>query len=218
MKHMPIYSNIAPLLLATFAPVVLAQCPVTSDTATYPNQPMTYPMTSNRYAVQYQLGGTGAWTNAQVYISYYGATNSSPYVSLSDYPPAGPGTAVALRVTKLWGSHFPAQVSARPTIKGIQVSAVSGSTVQLSTNTSASFAGDQFILWWNVSSQESAAIQGLAVFLNPPYAPPAGSNVKAIAAPADLTGNLSQFDTLAFQGTVAVGGTGEHAFVVPANK
>jgi len=227
MKHTPIYSNIAPLLLTTFASVVSAQCPVTSDTATYPSQPMTYPMTSNRYAVQYQLGGSGIWTSAQVYISYYGATNSSPYVSLSDYPadtsmsfvniPAGPSTAVALRVTKLWGSNFPAQVSARPSAKEIQVSSVSGSTVQLSTDTSASFAGDQFILWWNVSSQESAAIQGLAVFLNPQYTPPAGSNVKTIAAPADLTGDLSQFDTLAFQGTVAVGGTGEHAFVVPAN-
>jgi len=195
--------------------------------ATYPSPAATYPMTSDRYDVEYQLGNSGTWTSAQVYISYYGATNSSPFQSFTHYTldtsmsfvsiPAGPSTAVALRVTKLWGSNFPAQVSVRPTAKGIPVSSVSGNTVQLSTTTSASFAGDQFILWWNVSAQESAAIQGLAIFLNPPYTPPTGSNVKTVAAPADLTGDLSSFDTLAFQGAVAVEGTGDKAFVVPAN-
>jgi len=188
-------------------------------------------MTSDRYAVEYQLGGSGAsagtWTSAQVYISYYGATNSSPFLGYAGYTldtsmsfvsiPANANTTVALRVTKLWGSNFPAQVSVRPTAKGIQVSPVSGNTVQLSTNTSAGFAGDQFILWWNVSAKESAAVQGLAIFLNPPYTAPTGSNVKTVAAPADLTGDLSNFDTLAFQGTVAVGGTGDQAFLVPAN-
>ncbi|HYW48457.1 MAG TPA: hypothetical protein VE959_36680 [Bryobacteraceae bacterium] len=221
------HHGIVPPLLAAFASIASAQCPLIDNAATYPNPPSTYPMTSNRYSVQYQLGTSGTWTNAQVYISYYGATNSSPFLNYSRYSldtsmsfvsiPAGASTAVALRVTKLWGSNFPAQVTVRPSVKGIQVNSVSGGTVQLSTNTSASFAGDQFILWWNVGSQENSAIQGLALFLNPPYTPPAGSNVKTIAAPTDLTGDLSHFDTLAFQGAVAVGGTGDQAFVVPAN-
>ena len=78
---------ISPLLLAAFVSVALAQeCPVTTDVATYPAQPLVYPMTSNRYAVQYQLGGSGAFTAAQVYISYYGGTTSSPYIKASQYP------------------------------------------------------------------------------------------------------------------------------------
>src|ERR1035437_8189794 len=43
-------------------------------------------MTSNRYAVQYQLAGGGIWTNAQVYIGYYGGGHSSPYINASRYP------------------------------------------------------------------------------------------------------------------------------------
>jgi hypothetical protein len=72
-------------------------------------------MTSNRYGVQYKLG-SGDWTDARVYISYYGGTTSSPYVKASNYPadnsmsfasiPAGAGTAVGLCVTKLFGSAF----------------------------------------------------------------------------------------------------------------
>jgi hypothetical protein len=38
------------LSLAAGAPAAFAQCPVESDAATYPMQPLTYPMTSNRYA------------------------------------------------------------------------------------------------------------------------------------------------------------------------
>jgi hypothetical protein len=70
------------LLLGALAADASAQdCPVTTDVGTYPATPLTYPMTSNRYAVQYQLAGAGTWTNAQVYISYYGGTNSSPYIT-----------------------------------------------------------------------------------------------------------------------------------------
>ena len=108
-------------------------------------------------------------------------------------------------------------MSVRPKAKGIQISSVSATTVQLSTTTSADFAGDQFVLWWNGDTQASSTIQGLAVFLNPPYSGPTGSNVKTIVAPADLTGDLSHFDTLDFEGTVAFASTGAQAFIVPAN-
>jgi uncharacterized protein (TIGR03437 family) len=219
-----------PMLLAAAASVALAQeCPVVDAYETDPKTPLTYPMTSNRYAVQYQVGGSGTWTNAQVYISYFGGTLATPFLSYAGYTmdtsmsfasiPVSPGSAVALRVTKLWGSNFPAisQISVRPRVKGIQVSSVSPTTVQLSTTTSASFAGDQFILYWNGDKQESGRIQGLALFLDPPYTKPTGSNVKTIAAPADLAGDLSSFDTLDFEGTVAVGSTGARTFIVPAN-
>jgi hypothetical protein len=221
------------LVMASTAMTALAQqshpCPETSNAVTYPNQPLTYPMTSNRYAVQYQLGGAGTWTNAQVYISYYGGSNSSPYVNASGYPadesmsfvsiPAGASTAVAIRVSKIWGSNFPAisQMSVRPNAKGIQIGSVSATTVQLGTTTAADFAGDQFVLWWNGGPQQSSSIQGLAIFLDPPYVRPTGSSVKVVATPADLTGDLSTFDTLDIEGTVAVGGTGDQAFIVPAN-
>jgi len=218
------------LLLFAYASVALAQnCPVTTDVATYPNPPLTYPMTSDRYAVQYQLGGSGTFTNAQVYISYYGGTNSSPYIKASAYPadeslsfvsiPASAGVAVAIRVTKTFGGNFPAigQMSVRPAAKGVQIASVSPTVVQLSLTTSATFNGDQFILYWNGTATASGAIQGLAVFLNPPYTRPTGSNVKVVGAPADLSGDLSAFDTLDIEGTVSVASTGALAFIVPAN-
>jgi uncharacterized protein (TIGR03437 family) len=215
--------------LLLVAPVALAQCPVVDPFETDPSSPLTYPMTSDRYAVQYQLGGSGTWTNAQVYISYYGGTLASPFLSYAGYTkdtsmsyvsiPAAAGTSVALRVTKTFGTPFPAidQVSVRPRVKGIQVSSVSANTVQLSTSTAADFAGDQFILWWEGNSMQSSAIQGLAFFLDPPYTRPTGSNVKVVATPADLSGDLSAFDTLDIEGTVAVASTGAVAFVVPVN-
>jgi uncharacterized protein (TIGR03437 family) len=221
--------GIAPLLLTAFASLAFPQaCPTTTEVAAYPNPPLTYPMTSNRYAVQYQLGGSGTWTNALVYISYYGGSNSSPHVqgiysadeSMSFVSiPAAASTAVAIRVTKIFGTNFPAlsQMSVRPKVKGIQLSPVNATTVQLSTTTAADFAGDQFVLWWNGNSQESSTIQGLGIFLDPPYTRPTGSNVKIVSAPADLSGNLSTFDTLDIEGTVAVASTGAAAFVVPAN-
>jgi uncharacterized protein (TIGR03437 family) len=221
---------ILPLLLAVCSPASFAQdCPVTTDAATYPTPPLTYPMTSNRYAVQYQLGGSGPFTNAQVYISYYGGSNSSPYINASRYPadeslsfvsiPASVSTAVAIRVTKIFGINFPAigQMSVRPQQKGIQISSVSPTVVQLSTTTAANFAGDQFILYWNGDSQASGIIQGLSIFLDPPYTRPTGANVKIVTAPADLTASLASFDTLDIEGTVAVASTGAVAFVVPAN-
>jgi uncharacterized protein (TIGR03437 family) len=223
------------LLLATFASVCFAQlipgppaCAVVDKDATYRTPPLTYPMTSDRYSVQYQLG-SGNWTDVKVYISYYGGTNASPFRSGSGYVadtsmsfasiPAAANTAVALRVTKLWGTAFPAinHVSVRPHAKGIHVDSASGNLVQLSTATAANFAGDQFVLWWDGDAQQSSSIQGLVFFLNPPYAKPTGGNVKVIATPADLTGDLSHFDTLDFEGTVAIGSTGAQAFVVPAN-
>jgi hypothetical protein len=108
-------------------------------------------------------------------------------------------------------------MSVRPAAKGIQISSVSSTVVQLSTTTAADFEGDQFILMWNGTATESGAIQQLGIFLNPPYTRPTGSNVKVMAAPADLTGDLSTFDTLDIEGTVAVASTGAVAFVVPAN-
>ena len=224
------------LLLSSFASAEFAQlitptpaCAVVNKDATYPNTPLVYPMTSDRYSVQYQIGGSGTWTDVKVYISYYGGTNASPFRSSSGYAsdtsmsfasiPASPSSAVSLRVTKLFGAAFPGvnHVSVRPTAKGIHVDSVSGSLVQISTNTAANFAGDQFLLWWDGDAKQSSAIEGLVFFLNPPYVKPTGSNVKVIAAPADLTGDLSHFDTLDFEGTVAVASTGAQAFVVPAN-
>jgi len=220
---------IVPLLLAPLATAASAQqCPVTREAATYPDPPLTYPMISNRYAVQYKLD-RGDWTDAQVHISYYGGTKASPYLASSHYPPdtsmsfasipTGASTTVALRITKLWGSTFPEinRVSIRPRAKGIQVESVSSRTVQLSTKTATDFAGDQFILWWDGDTHESAGIQGLAFFLDPPYDRPTGRNVKAVAVPADLTGDLSSFDTLDFEGTVAIESTGAKAFIVPAH-
>jgi uncharacterized protein (TIGR03437 family) len=204
-------------------------CAVADKNSTYRAPPLTYPMTSDRYAVQYQLGGSGTWTTAQVYISYYGGTNASPNRSFSAYVadtsmsfvsiPAAANTTVALRVTKLFGSAFPAinQVSVRPKAKKIHVDSVSGSLAQISTTTAANFAGDQFLLWWAGDSQQSSSIQSLVFFLNPPYVKPTGSKVEVFSAPGDLTANLASFDTLDFEGTLAVDSTGAQAFVVPAN-
>jgi hypothetical protein len=73
--------SLVALLIAVFASVAAAQeCPATDaadKVAVYPSTPLNYPMTSDRYAVQYKVNG-GAWTDAQVYISVYGGTNSSP--------------------------------------------------------------------------------------------------------------------------------------------
>ena len=215
------------LLCAGLISVARAQCTVNTPGETLPATPLTYPMTSNRYAVQYKAGG-GRWTDAQVYITYYGATNSSPFFNFSGYSletsmsfvsiPAGPKTKVKLRVTKLFSSPFTSsdQVSVRPSAKGIAASTQGDGTVLITRKTSSDFAGEQFILWWNRAT-EGGGIEGLAFFLNPPYERPAGSNVKMIASPGDLAGDLSHFDTLDFEGTIAIGSTGAVAFVVPPN-
>src|SRR5579862_7552236 len=115
---------LGPLALATLTSVCFAQlisstptCAQVDKDTTYRTPPLTYPMTSDRYAVQYKLGA-GNWTDVKVYISYYGGTNATPNRSSSNYAPdtsmsfasipVSAGAAVALRVTKLWGSPFPA--------------------------------------------------------------------------------------------------------------
>jgi hypothetical protein len=51
---------LVPLFLAAFASVVATQCssstdPVSTTTEKYLTTPLTYPMTSDRYAVQYSV-------------------------------------------------------------------------------------------------------------------------------------------------------------------
>src|SRR5215472_3130605 len=115
-----------PLLLAAFAGTSPAQCPVKPPTGvieTYPGMAgsqfpagaLDYPMTSDRYAIEYRVGGD-AWTPARVFISYYGGATSTPYVSDSKYLPgtsmsfvsipARAEAIVQIRVTKLFGSPF----------------------------------------------------------------------------------------------------------------
>jgi hypothetical protein len=79
------------------------------------------------------------------------------------------------------------------------------------------FSGDQFLLWWNRDAADGGGIESLVSFLNPPYTRPAGANVKVVGSAADLTGDLSAYDTLDFESQVAVGSTGDVALVVPAN-
>ena len=109
-RDLEIRSGLVSLLLCSG--VALAQCPTTD--ATLPSQPLTYPMTSDQYSVQYQIGG-GGWTNATVYISYYGETDASPYRTNSGYTvgktsmsfvsiPAQANAMVRLRVTN-WFRH-----------------------------------------------------------------------------------------------------------------
>jgi hypothetical protein len=239
-------SAIVPLLLAAFAPIALAQlitptpgCAVppppypgtpANGYALYPATPLTYPMTSDRYGVQYKLDD-GAWTDARVYISSYGGSNSSPYVSYSGYTqtttsmsfvsiPARANAYVQLRVTKLWNAPFQESdlLSVRPSAKLISTDLRDDGTVQLSAWTGPNFAGEQFILWWDRNSQESGAIQGLAFFLDPPYVAPAGSNVMTISGgsiAADLVPPAG-IDTLVFENTVMIG-TGAQAYTVPDN-
>jgi hypothetical protein len=81
---------------------------------------------------------------------------------------------------------------------------------------SSEFAGEQFLLWW-MRGSDGGAIESLAFFLNPSYSRPTGRNVKTVMAAADLTGDLSAYDTLDFEGTIAIGLTGNVAFLVPDN-
>jgi hypothetical protein len=59
-------------------------CPVTESFIYYPTNALSYPLPSDQYAVQYKLGN-GGWTNAPVWISYYGETVASPSNSFSGY-------------------------------------------------------------------------------------------------------------------------------------
>jgi uncharacterized protein (TIGR03437 family) len=208
------------------AAVALAQCPI--QDAQPPTVVKSYPLASDRYSVQYSVAG-GAFTDAKVYISYYGGTLASPlrpesgYVALQESMSftnitVNPNTPIQFRVTKLFGSPFQAndQVSVRPGAKKINAVLEPAGTVLISRTTSREFAGEQFLLWWNRGG-DGGGVESLVFFLNPPYARPSGSNVKVVAAPADLTGDLSAYDTLDFEGTVAIGSTGSVAFSVPAN-
>jgi hypothetical protein len=199
---------------------------------------MTYPATSDQYAMQYKLDN-GTWTTALVYNSVYGGSNSSPWLNDSGYPegltsmsfssiPARANAYVQLRVTKLGNGPFvPSdQVSVRPSAKPILANLSGDGTAQIATLTGPNFAGEQFILYWSRDSQHGGGIQGLVFFLNPPYQAPTGRKVLPVSGYGDLTGDLSSYDTLAFQGTVTIGDTGDamhphplgaEAFVVPGN-
>ena len=228
---------LVPLLLAALASIAVAQCPATDPgdlaaiypgTTANPNPPSTYPLTSDRYAVQYKIDG-GNWTDARVYISILGGTTASPFEPFSNYPsypntsmsfvsiPARPNADVQLRVTKLWDAPFLASdhVSVRPSVKKIDADLTSDGAVKISRRTDDDFAGEQFILWWDRGT-EGGGIEGLVFFLNPPYDKPRGSNVKKVTSPSDL-GDLSEFDTLDFEGTVAIEGTGDKVLRIPAN-
>ncbi len=193
----------------------------------------TYPLASDNYAVQYQIGN-GSWTTATVYISYYGQTTGSPYRNVSGYTagttsmsfasiPALANTTVRLRVNKLFGTPFQQSdhVSLRPSVKLAAVDTRSDGTVEISTFTTANFAGEQFILWWNRGA-DGGGVEGLAFFLNPPYPEPSGKHVKVVKSWADLTDPASPvdaapIDTLDFEGQVELGGTGDAVYAVPAN-
>jgi hypothetical protein len=171
-------------------------------------------MPSNRYRVDYKVNG-GAWTPASVNISYYGGTNSSPLFNDSGYSSETsmsftsitvPSDAlIQLRVTKLWDApFFPTDhVAVRPTVKGIPAFVDSDGYVQIWTFTGDHFAGQQFVLWWNRGS-EGGAVESLAFFLNPSYARPTTGNIKVVRTSTDLAGDLSGYDTLDIEGTLAV--------------
>src|SRR5579872_1321333 len=210
------------------AALAAAQCPV--QDAQPPATIKNYPLVSDRYSVQYSIAG-GPFTDAKVYISYYGGSLASPPRSDSGYVPlqesmsftnitVNPNTPVLLRVSKLFGTPatFQAgdQVSVRPSAKKIAAVVEPAGTVLVSRTISSDFSGEQFLLWWNRGS-DGGGIESLAFFLNPPYARPFGSNVKVVSSPADLSGDLSHYDTLDFEGTMAIGSTGNVAFAVPAN-
>lgn len=213
--------------LGPFSPLALAQCPVSDAQA--PAAILNYPMVSDRYAVQYSVGG-GPMTNANAYISYYGSSLASPprkesgYVPLQESLsfvsiPATANSTVQIRVSKIFGTPFQASdgVSIRPSVKPINVTTLSDGTAQVTTTTASGFSGDQFFLWWSRDAADGGGVESLVFFLNPPYSRPAGANVKVIGTPSDLTGNLSAYDTLDFEGPVAVGSTGDMAFIVPSN-
>jgi len=227
---------IAAHLLPVYSPAAFAQTILPNSSspacaaipkATYLDTPLTYPMTSDRYAVQYKLG-QGDWTDAQVYISYYGGTTSSPSVNYqTGYTaletsmsfvsiPASASTLVQLRVTKKGGSGFQPSdhVYVRPSAKGIPVLLASDGTAQLSTRTASNFNGDQFLLWWSNGST-SAATGGLAIFLDPPYPAPTGANVMTVsgAMSPDLD-PAPGTDTVVFDGGVTIG-TGANALLIP---
>ncbi len=140
--------------IRSFCPPITVPMPGGAGTATYPCKPLTYPMTSDRYSVQYSIDGSKP-APATVSISYYGGTNASPLLSYSGYStdtsmsfvsiPARANATVALTVTIL-GAAPRGKLSVRPRQLEIEPK-VSGETVTLSLKTDRSFKGEQFILW-----------------------------------------------------------------------
>src|SRR5581483_9389487 len=80
--EMKIISRALPAI--TLAALAVAQCPV--QDALPPAAIKNYPMASDRYSVQYSIGG-GPFTDAKVYISYYGGSLASPPRNDSGYVP-----------------------------------------------------------------------------------------------------------------------------------
>ena len=170
----------------------------------------------------------GGWSNAPVYISYYGGTLASPFNTNSGYIsnktsmsfvsiPAAANTQVYLRVTNLMSGFVAGDdVSVRPRTKPVAVNVSADGTVALSTTTALGFNGDQFLLWWS-DGTNGGSIQSLVFFLDPPYAPPpASATVKTITTNTDLTG-LSHIDTLIFQGSFQLVDGGYMDYNVPTN-
>ena len=216
--------------LTALAGLASAQCPQSGGKVV--GGLKTYPLPSDKYSVQYQIGN-GAWTPATVYISYYGQTKASPYRNDSGYTagttsmsftsiPAQANAVVRLRVTKLFGTPMAFQasddVSLRPSVKRADVT-LSDGIVEISTLTAGDFNGEQFILWWSRGT-DGGGVEGLAFFLNPPYPEPGGDHVKVVNSWADLTDpniDLPPIDTLDFEGQVELGDTGKAVYVVPGN-
>lgn len=223
------------------------QCPIPFDPTIeiYPKTPKYYPVSSNKYSVEYSFAsptGVLKWIPSQVYISDYGATDASPYHTYSKYLqhatsmsftsiPVKPDTAINLRITKLWGLDFPpaAQVSIRPAIKGVQIVSVNGDTIEIAAGTAKDFLGEQFILWWDQLTDvgESAGVEALAFFLDPIYQEPKGLTVKKVTEWSDLA-DVSSYEVLDFEppspgasivlGTAtAAGPAGATAYPVPPN-
>ncbi len=199
-------------------------CRVTSSHITYPSSPLPYPDTSGPYAVQYRIG-FGAWIDATVYTSVYGATNASPSNDKSGYSsntsmsfvsiPVRPLAFVQLRVTRV-GDRFRAgdHPSVRPSVKLVGVELANDGTVLLSRLTEPGFAGEQFLLWWG-DATAGAAVQGLAFFLDPQYTAPTTGSVKTITGTFDPLTDLSGYDTIDFEGQVSVGPAGNQLFTIP---
>jgi hypothetical protein len=212
------------LLLPVATGVAFADCAMNDGRVI---APQTYPMPSGTYTVQYQIDG-GSWTKPMVYISFYGATKGSPYRNVSGYLagttsmsftsiPVHANALVKLRVTKLFGTPFEAgdHVSVRPSVKPVEVRTDNDGTVEITTFTTANFAGEQFVLAWN-RGPDGGGVEGLAFFLNPPYLEPAGHDVQIVRTAADLLDSYpSRIDTLDFEGQVAVGSTGDKVYSVP---
>ena len=133
--------------------------------------------------------------------------------------PATASTAVAIRVTKIFGSNFPAisQMSVRPTAKGSSSQFGEPHRCPALYDDGGEFRGRSVHPVWNGTATESGAIQGLGIFLDPPYTRPTGSNVKVVPRPRTLpaisprsTPWTSRERSLSRQPERA-------AFVVPAN-